>query len=220
MWFKKILKYLILKRKLSKKCRFYLSTNISIQSQLEGMNSIDRYSVFDGYLGLGTYIGKNCTIYGCIGRFCSIADKVSIIIGTHPYTFPFATTSPYFFSNGNQNGHILYKESLFEEYKYSNKEKKYPVTIGHDCWIGYDAKIISGITIGNGAVILAGAIVTKDIPAYAIVGGIPAKIIKYRYDPNTIDFLEKFKWWNKDIKWLKQHKNLLANINLLKQYES
>ncbi len=219
MILKRIAKFLYLKIKLYKKCRFYFSTDISLRSTFEGMNSIDRNSLFNGNLGLGSYIGKRCIIHGYIGKFCSIADNVSVVIGIHPYTYPFTTTSPYFFSNGKQNGHSLCSESLFEEYKYSDTEKKYPVTIGHDCWIGYDAKIISGIHIGNGAVILAGAVVTKDVPAYAIVGGIPAKIIKYRYDINTINMLEKFKWWDKSIEWLQCHKDLLINIELLKQYQ-
>lgn len=202
------------------KCRFYFSSNISLKSTVEGMNSIDRYSLFYGHLGIGSYIGKHCTIYGNIGRFCSIADYVTIVIGVHPYTYPYATTSPFFFSNGKQNGHSLYKKSIFEEYRYSDKEKKIPVIIGHDCWIGYGAKIIAGINIGNGAIILAGAVVTKDVPAYAIVGGVPAQIIKYRYDRDTIELLEKFEWWNKDIEWLKSHKNLLIDIELLKQYQN
>ena len=97
-------------------------------------------------------------------------------------------------------------------------EMKEVVNIGNDCWIGENVFLVGGINIGDGAVILAGAVVTADVPAYAIVGGIPAKIIKYRYDENTIQLLQKFKWWNKDISWLKENWELLCNIEQLKEY--
>lgn len=92
-----------------------------------------------------------------------------------------------------------------------------PVTIGNDCWIGQRAILIGGITIGDGAVVMAGAVVTKDVPPYAMVGGVPAKIIKYRYDEETIDFLLKAQWWNRPIEWLKENHALLCDIERLKE---
>ena len=68
--------------------------------------------------------------------------------------------------------------------------------IGNDVWIGYEAVIMAGVTIGDGAIIGARAVVTKDVPAYAIVGGIPAKLIRKRYSDNTIEALLKTQWWN------------------------
>ena len=186
-----------------------------MRSYFEGLNAIYSNSEFDGYLGLGSYISNNCNIYGKIGKFCSIAPYVKVITGTHPYTYPFTTTSPYFFSNLKQNGKSLYDKSIFEEFKYA--KDNYPIIVGNDCWIGYGAKIISGIKINNGAVILAGAVVTKDVPAYAIVGGVPAKIIRYRYDEETINFLLEIKWWNKDITWLIANKELLIDIEKFKK---
>ena len=70
----------------------------------------------------------------------------------------------------------------------------------------------------DGAVVLAHAVVTKDVPPYAIVGGVPAKVIGYRYDEDTIDFLLKVKWWNKDKKWFKEHWELLCDIDKMKTY--
>ena len=80
--------------------------------------------------------------------------------------------------------------------KYSNER---PVKIGNDVWIGRGAFIKGGVTIGDGAVIAAHAVVTKDVPPYAIVCGVPAKIIKYRFDCETIKELLDLKWWNYDL---------------------
>ena len=81
-----------------------------------------------------------------------------------------------------------------------------PCTIDNDVWIGRNAIIMNGVKIADGAIIASGAIVTKDIPAYAIVAGVPAKIIKYRFDQSTIDKLLKLKWWN-------YPEDFLANLN-------
>lgn len=215
LFVKRIIKYIILKIKWGNTLSLNFSSSISLRSYFEGLNAIYSNSEFDGYLGLGSYISNNCNIYGKIGKFCSIAPYVKVITGTHPYTYPFTTTSPYFFSNLKQNGKSLYDKSIFEEFKYA--KDNYPIIVGNDCWIGYGAKIISGIKINNGAVILAGAVVTKDVPAYAIVGGVPAKIIRYRYDEETINFLLEIKWWNKDITWLIANKELLIDIEKFKK---
>ena len=96
-------------------------------------------------------------------------------------------------------------------------ELKEPVTIGNDCWIGPHSLIVGGITIGDGAVVMAGAVVTKDVPPYAVVGGVPARIVKYRYDEATIDFLLKTQWWNKPIDWLKDNHALMCDMEALKK---
>jgi acetyltransferase-like isoleucine patch superfamily enzyme len=71
-----------------------------------------------------------------------------------------------------------------------------PITIGHDVWIGRRAMIMSGVTIGNGAVIGAGAVVTRDVAPYSIVGGVPAKLIRFRFEQPTIDALQRIRWWD------------------------
>ena len=75
-------------------------------------------------------------------------------------------------------------------------ENKGDIVIGNDVWIGYEAVIMSGVTIGDGAIIGARAVVTKNVPPYTIVGGIPAKTIRKRFDENTISKLQEMKWWN------------------------
>lgn len=191
------------------KLRIHSSARVHPDSTFEGANSIWSKSFFKGNMGYGTYITQNCIIEGDIGRFCSIASDVKVARGTHPIEEPYATTSPMFFSLRKQTGTTFAKRQLFEE-------MHAPTTIGNDCWIGQGVFIVGGTTIGDGAVVLAGAVVTKDIPPYAIVGGVPAKIIRYRYDDETINFLLEKRWWNMPINWLKENSELLCDIEKLK----
>ena len=161
-------------------------------------------------MGLGTYIAEHSRIDGKIGRFTSIGPYCQVVIGTHPYSVPYVSTSPMFFSLAKQTGYTFAKGQCFEEFRYA--EGKYPVVIGNDCWIGQRVSIISGVTIHDGAVVLAGAVVTKDVPPYAIVGGVPAKVLRYRYDEETIQKLLKSQWWNQDIKWFEKNWKCLNNI--------
>lgn len=193
------------------KAKLAWSANIPRKSTFEGMNVVMRGSSFVGSIGLGSYIANNSIILGKVGRFCSIGPYTNTIIGTHPYTYPYVSTSPYFFSSLRQNGERLYEESVIEEFKYADKEGNY-IVIGNDVWIGAKVTLINGISIGDGAVILAGAVVSKDVPPYAIVGGVPAKVLRYRYSPDDIELLLKTKWWNKNIEWLRAHKSIFLSF--------
>lgn len=200
---KRIIKLIYIKIKWLKKLSLSYSAQVSIKSTFEGKNKIYPHTIFDGYLGKGTYIARDCNIAGKIGRYSSIGARTNIIKGIHPYTYPFVSTSPMFVSLMKQNGYTYAKKQEIQEFRYA--QNLYPVIIGNDCWIGEDVSIISGITIGDGCVILAGAVVTKDIPPYAIVGGVPANIIKYRYKKEDIDVLLKIQWWNKGENWIQEH---------------
>lgn len=191
------------------KLRFNSTVKIDKSSFFEGANTIGDNSSFSGKMGYGTYICNDCSIIGNIGRFSSIAAEVGNSLGVHPFLSPYVSTSPMFFSLRKQTGETFARKQLYEELKD-------PIEIGHDCWIGQRAFIVGGIKIGTGAVVLAGAIVTKDVPPYAIVGGVPAKVLKYRYDEETISFLLSSEWWNKPIDWLRDNYELFSDIEKFK----
>lgn len=204
-----------------KKVRVASGCNIGWGSQFEGMNQLHPGVVFMGELGFGSYIGDHAVLNARIGRFTSIAPRVVCNNGTHPLGEPFVTTCPAFYSlnkDKSQNGGTFSKEQQFEEKMYADKEKRFAVKIGNDCWLGEGCFLVGGIEIGDGAVVMAHAVVTKDVPPYAIMGGVPAKIIKFRYNKDIIDFLLGLKWWNKDIKWLKEHSDLLCDMDRLRNY--
>ncbi|NCC18133.1 MAG: CatB-related O-acetyltransferase [Bacteroidia bacterium] len=105
--------------------------------------------------------------------------------------------------------------TTFAEYQ-NFEEIKPKIVIGNDCWIGDRVYLIGGVNVGDGAVILSGAVVTKDIPPYSIVGGVPARVLKYRYDEETINYLLKVKWWNKPIDWIKNNWELFSDMDKFK----
>jgi len=222
MLLKRIAKYIYLKFKWKEKVRFSLSDIIFKQSSFEGMNQIYPNTIFYGHLGLGSYIAENCELINAkIGRFCSIAPNVKCNNGIHPTTSPFVSTAPCFYSlnlKKAQSGSSFAQKQMFKEYR--TTESGYSLEVGNDVWICENVFLNGGIHIGDGAIILAGAVVTKDVPAYAVVGGVPAKVIKYRYDDETIQFLLSTKWWNNKLEWFKQHWKLLCNIEEFKQYYS
>ena len=153
-----------------------------------------------------------------IGRFCSISNHVICNAGIHPFQAPFATTSPCFFSLRKQNGATFATQQMLNEIKTTDNEGAFDCEIGNDVWICEGVFINGGIHIADGAVVLAHAVVTKDVPPYAIVGGVPAKIIGYRYDEATIKWLLNVQWWNNPIAWFRAHWSLLCDIDKLKAY--
>lgn len=217
-YIKALFRFIFYKYRYKRKCIVAYSCKIGSNSEFEGYNKIGAYSEFDGYMGMYSYIAVHCDFYGKIGRFSSIGRYTSVVRGTHPITAPFVSTHPIFYSKRKQVGISFVGKDSFEELKYADDKKKYYVVVGNDCWIGAYVKIIQGTTIGNGAVVLPGAIVTKDVPPYAIVGGIPAKIIRYRYDNETIDFLNATQWWNNTPNWFMEKCNIMNDIEAFRQY--
>ena len=143
------------------------------------------------------------TAYAEIGKFCSIASGTKIGIAGHPSNL--LSTNSIFYLN----------KSLNPQFKNEIKYKPYsPITIGNDVWIGEKCLIMPGVNIGNGAIIAAHAVVTKDVPPYAIVGGVPAKVIKYRFSNEVIEKLQEICWWNMSDDEIISHKAMFAKENL------
>ena len=92
--------------------------------------------------------------------------------------------------------------------------------IGNDVWIGTRVMLLGAITIGDGAIIGAGSVVTKDVPPYAVVAGNPARVLHYRFPQEIINKLLEIKWWNHDEKWIREHAVMFRDINQLLQYEN
>ena len=164
----------------------------------------------DCIIGTNTYFGNNCCIHKAkIGNYCSIAIGVTLISGRHP-TQTFVSTSPLFYSKFSCLGRGFYVDDSFEEYSYTNNG--YALEIGNDVWIGANVTILDGIRIGDGAVIAACSCVTKDVPPYAIVGGVPAKIIRYRFPEDQVKSLLKIKWWELPEDMLHEYAIYFSNV--------
>lgn len=173
---------------------------------------IDRFChVFESDIMAHSFTGMNTTILcSKIGAFCSISWNVSIGGPNHDYT------------RMTQHS-FLYND--YDKIRPANKNVPYDrfadkVEIGNDVWIAANAVILRGVKIGDGAVVGAGAVVTKDIPPYAIVGGVPAKIIKYRFSPKIIALMLKLKWWNWSTKKIGKNFDKISskpNVNILNE---
>lgn len=205
--------YKLLKiRTLAKNVTFEAKANISVNSKFDGQNKIGKRSWFDGYMGYGTYIGDDCVISAKIGKYCSIGHKVTVLTGTHP-SHVFVSTSPVFYSMCMQNGITYVDRQKFKEKLYADEYNRYGVIIGNDVWIGYNATLIGGCKIGDGAIVASGAFVNSDIEPYSIVAGQPARVIGKRFTDEQIDILLDIKWWDKSLEWIKMHVEEFENIN-------
>ncbi|MBE6538717.1 MAG: CatB-related O-acetyltransferase [Ruminococcaceae bacterium] len=163
-----------------------------------------RYSSVGRY----TYVSaRSSVIFAEVGSFCSIAAGVGIGGGAHDLTA--VSTSPVFNKGRNIFGKNL-GNIEFSPYK--------TIKIGNDVWIGNRALILQGITIGDGAVVGAGSVVTKDVEPYTIVAGNPARVIRRRFDDETIERLLKLEWWNMPDEELKKCGNLFGDPQKLTEY--
>lgn len=132
-----------------------------------------------------------------IGKFCSIASGVTIITGgNHPIHWK--SLYP-----------IRIKFNLVGKYEDGMPFSKGPIIIGNDVWIGTNVLILSGVKIGNGSVLAAGSVVTKDVPPFSIVAGNPAKVIKFRFDSDQIKLISNLSWWDWDIE------KIIRNVDFL-----
>jgi acetyltransferase-like isoleucine patch superfamily enzyme len=155
-------------------------------------------------LGDYSYVEPNCRISDTtIGKFCSIAPMC--IVGPLSHPFEHASTHPAFYLNVPRYAYDFVAES-------NDASAKLKTVIGHDVWLGASVFVKRGVTIGDGAIVGAGAVVTKDVPPYAIVGGVPAKVIRQRFDDDTARRLQASRWWDRDRDWLTQHAGLMPDV--------
>lgn len=190
------------------------NAKISFSSFLEGKNSIGENCKFTASrLGFGSYISDNSNLKNVrIGKYCSIGPNVVTIHGTHP-TKNFVSTHPAFFSTDLHFRPSYTTSQLFkEEADRINHNEPYTTAIGNDVWIGASVNILEGIKIGDGCIIASCALVNKDVPPYSIVGGLPAKLIRKRFEQEEIEFLLTFKWWEQPEKWIKTNATLFTDI--------
>jgi acetyltransferase-like isoleucine patch superfamily enzyme len=170
----------------------------------EGATVSDGSAIFDSIFDKYTAVHMRCTLshvkFGAysyvaenaamgrvmVGRFTSIGPSFMCGYGEHPTNF--VTTSPVFYSTRGQCGISFTETSRYDE--------QHPTAIGNDVWIGARTFVRDGVKIGDGALIAAGAVVTADVPDYAIMGGVPAKLIRYRFPEDVVQQLLELQWWN------------------------
>ncbi len=158
--------------------------------------SVGEYTIYDDFVRDPREFQKNNVLYHypvnrerlVIGRFCSIACGAKFLFNSANHTLNSLSTYPF--------------PILFEEWPLDVEDiprawdNRGDIVVGNDVWIGYEAVILAGVTIGDGAVIGARAVVTRDVPPYTIVGGVPAKPIRTRFDRDTAERLLELKWWD------------------------
>ncbi|WP_411675832.1 CatB-related O-acetyltransferase [Caproicibacter sp.] len=174
------------------------------------------YTFYNDYVNDPTRFEKNNVLYHypvnreklVIGNFCSIACGAKFIFTSANHTFQSLSTYP-FPIFADEWG--LDWENVTEAW-----DNKGDIVIGNDVWIGYEAVIMQGVTIGNGAIVGTRAVVTKDVPPYAIVGGVPAREIRKRYDLKTIAMLQKLEWWNWPYEKIRKHLREIMSGNVEK----
>lgn len=178
---------------------------------------IGEYTMYNDFVHNPSDFEKNNVLYHYpinkdklkIGKFCSIACGAKFLFTSANHTMRSLSTYPF---------PIFYEEWGLDAKNICNAwDNKGDIVIGNDVWIGYEVVILSGVTIGDGAIIGSRAVVTKDVEPYSIVGGVPAKPIRKRFDDETIQKLENIRWWNWDEKQIRKSIQAIqtGNINEL-----
>jgi acetyltransferase-like isoleucine patch superfamily enzyme len=160
-------------------------------------------------IGRYTYFAAHSQISNCkIGALCSIGPEIRIGLGRHPAR-DYVSTYPSFYSP-RTSGRITFGVSTdFQEYL--------PIEIGNDVLLSSHCIILDGVKIGDGVIIGAGAVVTRDVADYTVVAGSPARVVRQRFTDEEIAFLRELKWWERDTEWIAKHAPLFRDIRLLMQ---
>ncbi|WDF62862.1 CatB-related O-acetyltransferase [Flavobacterium sp. KACC 22763] len=133
-----------------------------------------------------------------IGKYCSIANDVNFVCDSGYHTESQITSFPLFHEILEKDDNVIINKTSYavKEITQQLKPLKSGIIVGNDVWIGMNVTILPGVKIGNGVTILAGAVVSEDIPDYAIVGGVPAKVIRFKHDKDNVEALNKISWWD------------------------
>ncbi|UTM56559.1 hypothetical protein L4174_012095 [Photobacterium sp. CCB-ST2H9] len=174
------------------------------ESSLTDYVRVDRNNfILNSRIGCYSYTGQfTVLMHSEIGKFCSISWGVTIGAGEHDYTK--ITTHDFLYNTS----YDLNDETI----SYDRFSKK--LVVGNDVWIGANSTVCRGVSIGDGAVIGANSVVTKDVPPYAIVAGCPAKIIKYRFTKDVIDKLLDLKWWDFPYQIIKENFKFISESDI------
>lgn len=173
--------------------------------------SVGEYTMYNDFVNDPTQFEKNNVLYHypinhdrlMIGKFCSIACGAKFIFNSANHALSSLSTYPF---------PLFFEEwGLMREEVTDSWDNKGDIVIGNDVWIGYEAVIMAGVTIGDGAIVGTRAVVTKDVPPYAIVGGVPARMIRKRFPDETISELLEIKWWD----WPRER--IAENISAIKR---
>lgn len=188
---------------------------VYLKSVVDNPNiEIGEYTIYNDFVNDPCDFEKNNVLYHYpingdklkIGKFCSIACGSKFLFTSANHTL--GSLSTYTFP------------IFFDEWRLDAKnirsawDNKGDIVIGNDVWIGYEAVILSGVTIGDGAIIGTRAVVTKDVPPYTIVGGVPAKPIRRRFDDETIAELLRLRWWNWDKEKISRNISAIQSGNI------
>ena len=176
----------------------YIHDNVELENtQLGAFTEIGLYNFIENAtLDDYSYTGQFCFIQNSrIGKFVNIAAKTRIGPTDHPYKRP-------------SLHHFTYRKKMYgfsdrDDEEFLGERENKTTYIGHDAWIGHGAIIQPGTSIGIGAIVGSGAVVTKDVPPYAIVVGVPAKVIKYRFSDEEIEALHRISWWDWSFEMIK-----------------
>lgn len=199
--------------------RFFAGSRV-YACRFGGYNALQRSArLTESELGEGSYLNEGACVHRArIGKWCSIADGVKIGLGSHPLG-GFVSTSGLLATDTTRTLGFTIHRGDDRATLYPAAEDGYTVVIGNDVWIGCRALILDGVRIGDGAVVGAGAVVTRDVEPYTVVAGVPARPLRKRFREEQIAFLLRFRWWDRGAGWVKEHYAGMENIDeFIKRY--